>query len=528
MREFIVAVDVGTGSARAGVFDLGGMQMARVVTAIGVHQPDALFYEQNSAEIWQAVAQSVRGACEQAGVQPDEVVALGFDATCSLVLRDGNGTPVAASKSGPDQQDTMLWMDHRAIAEANEISSSSDPTLDRFGGYMSPEMQPPKLLWLKRNLPESWARAGLIFDLCDYLTWRATGSTSRSHSALAAKWAYEPDAPGAYPERFYQRIGLEDARLRTGLPEHATPSCEPIGTLSEAAAKELGLSTKCIVAAGLIDAYAGTIGVFCQSPEEAPTHAAALIAGTSSCVVVLRRCREEKPGVWGGFCGAALPGLWLMEAGQSSSGSLLDFLLRRHDAGGPPSLTLHMKILDRIAERIAQEGPAYGRPIAVLPDLHGSRGPMPDPAQTGAFSGLSLEGGFDNLCRLYWRTCVGLACGIRHVLENMPDAEMIATLLMGGGLAAHPLIPQLYADMTGRTVRVDETRDPVLLGTMINAAVAAGRYSSHAEAAANLTGSTTKTIAPRPDIHTHLAADYAAYHAMMRHRDELARILAVT
>lgn len=527
MREFIIAVDVGTGSVRAGIFDLGGVQKARVVTAIGISHPGELFYEQSSEEIWQAVIRSVQVACKEAGVQPEEVVALGFDATCSLVVRDRDGAPVTVSRQGNDATDTILWMDHRAIAEANEISASGDTVLDRFGGRLSPEMQPPKLLWLKRNLPESWKRAGRIFDLCDYLTWRSTGCNARSHSSLAAKWGYEPAAPGNFPAAFYARIGLEDAGERAGLPQSTTAPSTAIGTLCETAAKELGLSVNCIVAGGLIDAYAGTIGVFCQSPDAAWENAAALIAGTSSCLVMLQNEEHHHPGCWGGFRDAALPGLWLLEAGQSSSGSALDYLLRTHEAGGKPSHALHMHILDRIGERIADEGPGYGRPISVLPDFHGSRAPFPDANQTGVFSGLNLDGGFERLCQLYWRTCVGLACGIRHILENMPEPEKFETLLMGGGLAGHPLIPQLYANMTGRTLQVDDTRDSVLLGTMINAGVASGRFASYGEAAEKLSVP-IKIFHPQPEIRSFYEADYAAYHAMMRHRAELAEILGTS
>ena len=94
------------------------------------------------------------------------------------------------SRTADDARDTLLWMDHRAIAEAEECSLTRDPLLGRFGGRISPEMQVPKLMWLKRHLPESWNRAAQIFDLCDYLTWKATGSTARSHSPLSSKWGY--------------------------------------------------------------------------------------------------------------------------------------------------------------------------------------------------------------------------------------------------------------------------------------------------------------------------------------------------
>lgn len=82
--------------------------------------------------------------------------------------------------SGNKEQNVVLWLDHRAIKEANEINSLCHPVLQYVGGKISPEMETPKLLWLKRNMKkECWDKAGLFFDLPDFLTWRATDCESR-------------------------------------------------------------------------------------------------------------------------------------------------------------------------------------------------------------------------------------------------------------------------------------------------------------------------------------------------------------
>lgn len=525
MGEYIVAVDVGTASARAGVFTLEGRQLARAVTPIRVSQPGPGHYEQASGEIWQAVAASVRDAVREADIDAGEVRAIGFDATCSLVVRDGLGAPIGISADTEGDCDTLLWMDHRAVAEADEASSIDDPLVQRFGGRLSPEMQLPKLLWLKRHLPERWQRAGMIFDLCDYLTWRATGSNLRSHSSLASKWGYEPAAPGARPDGFYGRIGLDDLAERAQLPLVSHAPSRSVGSLSLAAQEALGLGPDTIVAPGLIDAYAGAVGVFCGSDLGQVEQKAALVAGTSSCVVTFAAEEINHPGCWGTFRDAALPGFWLMEAGQSASGALLDHILRMHPAGGEPSRERHLSILNHIAEKIAQTGSGYGLPIAILPDFHGSRSPVSDPAVRGMVVGLGLETDFDSLARLYWRACVSLACGIRHVLDHLPAGERIGRLLMTGGFAAHPLIPQLYADVTGRTIALHDGRDAVLLGTSVNAGLAAGLYDDLADASSRMTPA-TRTIEPRPDMADACARDYALYRMMLRQRDELGVLMA--
>lgn len=170
MRDYLMAVDVGTGSVRAGVFDLRGTQRARHTTPISLHQPQERHLEQDSAEIWTAVCRSVRAALSLAGLSGNDIAAIGFDATCSLVVRDRSGAPLSISTTGKENLDTLLWMDHRAAAQAERCNATEDPLLRRYGGRLSAEMQVPKLLWLKENMPAVWAEAGLIFDLCDYLT----------------------------------------------------------------------------------------------------------------------------------------------------------------------------------------------------------------------------------------------------------------------------------------------------------------------------------------------------------------------
>ena len=111
---------------------------------------------------------------------PSEILGIGFDATCSLVVVDTTGQPVTVSISRDPQRNVVLWQDHRAVAEAEEINGTKHPVLNFVGGLISPEMQPPKLLWLKRHLHEEcWKRAVHFLDLSDYLTYKATSSTVR-------------------------------------------------------------------------------------------------------------------------------------------------------------------------------------------------------------------------------------------------------------------------------------------------------------------------------------------------------------
>ncbi|WP_120279045.1 FGGY family pentulose kinase [Rhizobium sp. AG855] len=523
MREHLMAVDVGTGSARAGIFDLAGRQLARCVVPISVYRPLHNHMEQDSEEIWSAVCTASREALSAAGIGEETVGAIGFDATCSLVVRDRDGAPLSVSTTGTLKQDTILWMDHRAIAEAAECNAIDDPLLARFGGRLSVEMQLPKLLWLKRHMPETWEKAGLIFDLSDFLTWRATGIDMRSHSPLASKWGYLPQPPGARPDEFYARIGLADLAEKAGLPATSHPIGLPVGSLSDGAAAALGLTAGCIVAPGLIDAYAGAVALFGTSRSPVGDHAA-LIAGTSSCIVMLSEKPISGPGCWGGFRDAALPGLWLTEAGQSASGAFLDHIVKDHPAGGTPTKDRHRALLDQIAERLAEEGPDFGLPISVLPDFHGTRSPVSDPLLTGTIAGLDLDRSLEGLLRLYWRSCVALACSIRNIIDHLPEqAGNPQNLFLAGGLADHPLLSQLYADATGCVMHVPDGCDAVLLGSAFHAAVCAGMFDG-TEVAGAAMRFPLRAVHPDPTRQKALARDHALLRTMIRHRNELAAL----
>src|SRR6185295_13562260 len=100
---------------------------------------------------------------------------LAFDATCSLVALDRQGRPVSVSTTGGDEWNVVMWADHRAVVEAEEITATGHRALAYLGGTMSPEMELPKLLWVTRKTAHAWSRYGLRLDLTEWLAWRASG-----------------------------------------------------------------------------------------------------------------------------------------------------------------------------------------------------------------------------------------------------------------------------------------------------------------------------------------------------------------
>ncbi|MGC4023888.1 MAG: FGGY-family carbohydrate kinase [Mesorhizobium sp.] len=485
MPRYVCSVDVGTGSARAGVFQADGQLLGRGVEPILLNRPSADYAEHDSENIWQSVCKAVQAAVGAAGVKPEDIAGLSFDATCSLVVRGREGEPVSVSPGGDDRWDTIVWLDHRALAEADQCSATGHEVLDFIGGTMSPEMETPKLMWLKRHLPKSWERAGHFFDLADFLTWRASGSTERSQCTVTAKWTYLAHERAPWRRDFFEAVGIGDMLERGTVPPSAVSPGTDLGPLTAEAAQALGLTQKCRVGAGLIDAFAGALGVlgpYAGKPEELARQMA-LIAGTSSCVMTMASEPKQLRGFWGPYYGTILPGLWLTEGGQSATGALLDHVIRLHGAGGEPSAAMHQRIADRINALRAEEDDLSPR-LHVLPDFHGNRSPYADSHALGVVSGLTLDASFDSLCRLYWRTAVGVALGVRHILDTLnAHGHDIDTLHVTGGHTRNALLMELYADATGCTVVEPETDEAVLLGTAMIAAAACGLYPSLAEAA---------------------------------------------
>lgn len=526
MRDLVIGVDVGTGSARAGVLSRAGRLMGRAEHPIDMNQPEANHAEHDSEQIWRAVCAAVRGAMAAAGAGPDHVAGIGFDATCSLVVRAPDGGQVSVSRSGEARWDTIVWLDHRALAEAEECTASGHRVLDYIGGVMSPEMETPKLMWLARHLPERWSQAGHFFDLADFLTWKASGSLARSQCTLTCKWAYLAHERPSWPRDFFAAMGLPDMLERGRLPDTASPIGADLGPLTPEAAEALGLTTACRVGAGLIDAHAGALGVLgghAGDPASLDRHLA-LIAGTSSCVMALSAEPRPTHGVWGPYYGAVLPGCWLNEGGQSATGALLDHIIRWHGAGGTPDAATHARIAARIMELRAREGLDLAGRLHVLPDFHGNRSPLADPHAVGVISGLTLDSGFDSLARLYWRTAVGIALGVRHILEALNARGYgIDTLHVTGGHLKNPLLMELYADAAGCTVIAPAAEDAMLLGTGMAAASAARLYPDLAAAALGMRQG-GRARAPDARARPRFDADYRVFlemHAQRRALDEL-------
>lgn len=487
-----IGVDVGTGSARAGVFDSAGALLGTAKHAIATWHEAGEIVEQSSDDIWQAVAAAVRGAVSQSRVAPRAIAGLGFAATCSLVVVDQRGRPLPVGPSEDPARNIIVWMDHRALDQARRINLTREKVLQYVGGVISPEMETPKLLWLKEHRPAVFAAAGQFFDLPDYLSWRATGSRDRSACTVTCKWTYLAHERRWDPGYFH-RIGLEELAeegfVRIG--DKVVDVASPLGGgLTAEAAADLGLAPGIPVGASLIDAHAGGVGtVGGASMADDPVSVESRIAyvfGTSACIMATTREPTFVQGVWGPYFSAMVPGLWLNEAGQSAAGAALDQLLSLHPAAAAAadqarrSGKLLLAFLEELALADAPSPSAVAmlaRGIHVMPEFLGNRSPEADPDARAVIAGLGLERDNASLVKLYVAGLCGLSCGARQVMEALAARGLkISTLIISGGAAQSRLVRQILADVTGLDVAIAATAEPVLLGAAMLGAVAAGDF----------------------------------------------------
>jgi D-ribulokinase len=482
--RYVVGVDVGTGSARAGVFDASGRMLASAKRDITLFQAHGSVVEQSSNEIWAAVCASVRQALSDAAIPPDQVAGIGFDATCSLVVLGEGGKPIAVGPSDDPERNIIVWMDHRAVDQAERINATGHAVLKYVGGRISPEMETPKLLWLLEHRPAQFAAAWQFFDLADFLTWRATGDLARSTCTVTCKWTYLAHERRWDPS-YFRTVGLgvlaDEQFARIG--RNVVDPGSPVGDgLTRQAAEELGLRPGTRVGAGMIDAHAGGIGTVGADGDAQACMA--YVFGTSSCTMTSTRGPVFVPGVWGPYFSAMLPDMWLNEGGQSAAGAAIDHLLsmhpaaaearRRAEAAGAslPAMLADLAVhaaggLSEAAQRL--DG------LHVVPEFLGNRAPFADPQARAIVAGLDMSADLDSLVTLYVAGLCGIGYGLRQIIEAQVTAGApIERVVISGGAGRGDLVRQLLADVTGKPVLATEAEEPVLLGAAMLGAVAAG------------------------------------------------------
>lgn len=297
---------------------------------------------------------------------------------------------------------------------------------------------------------------------------------------MTCKWTYLAHE-GHWDPDYFHRIGL-GILAEEGFARIGTRIVEP-GTslgrgLTARAAAELGLRPGTPVAAGLIDAHAGGIGTV--GAEGAPEENLAYVFGTSSCTMTTTRDPVFVPGVWGPYFSAMVPGMWLNEGGQSAAGAAIEALLALHPAAGVAAgagvpLPLHLAGLAAARVASLSEAVDLAGGLHVVPEFLGNRAPFADPQARAVIAGLGMEQDEASLLALYVAGLCGIGYGLRQIVETQAAAgATVARIVISGGAGQHELVRQILADATGLPLGTSGVAEPVLLGSAILGAVAAG------------------------------------------------------
>ena len=468
---YVIGIDGGTEGIRAHVFDLTGRPLASAVQAYDTTFPHPAWAEQDPEDWWAGLGTCVTGALAKAEITAGEIIALCVDTTCcSVVALDDNARPLRPA---------MIWMDVRAAKEAQSVAATGDGTLRINGdgsGAVSAEWMIPKALWIKNHQPEIYQRAAVICEYQDYINWRLTGRCVASLNNVSVRWHHQT-GHGGPPASLLAALGLDD--LAAKWPHEILKPGAVIATLSAEAAAHTGLPATTAVIQGGADAFIGMIGLGVTEPGEM-----ALITGSSHLHLGIAGGPVHKPGVWGTYMDAVYPGKAIIEGGQTSTGSVINWFKTRFAAG------TGYDELNALAAAIAPGADG----LLALDHFQGNRTPYTDARSRGAITGLTLMHGPEHV----FRAIIEAIClGTRLIIDNFGDSFDARRIVVAGGATNSPLWLQIHADTIGAPLVLTKVADAPALGCAILAATGAGEFSSIEEGTRAMVHA-ARTIEPDP------------------------------
>lgn len=486
MSTYVLGIDGGTESLRARIFDLSGRSLGDHAAPYAIEFPAPSHAEQDPEAWWDAASIATRAAIVAAGVDPADIAALACDTTsCTVVALDEAGTPV---------RPCLLWMDVRAHREAADVLATGDPALRINGGGagpVSPEWMIPKALWIKRHQPDVWARTTKVGEYQDFMTLRLTGRWVASLNNMTMRWHYQTQH-GGWPDALLARLDLSD--LRDKWPDAFAAPGDVIGPLTANAAKHLGLPETCQVVQGGADAFIGMIGLGVTQPGDL-----ALITGSSHLQLGVAIRETHARGVWGTYADCVYPGRYIIEGGQTSTGSIIAWYKRNfapdasYDELNAAAATL----------------PPGSEGLLALDHFQGNRTPHTDALARGAVTGLTLK---HTRAHVYRALIESICLGTRAIVDAFGTAFEARRIVVAGGAVNAPFWLQIHADTLGIPLEVTEQPEAPCLGAAILAAVGAGAYPDIDTACAAMVR-TARVIKPDMDAHAAYDPIFSRYQA---------------
>jgi L-ribulokinase len=524
--EFVIGIDFGTLSGRAvvvrvqdgaelgtAVHEYANGVIDQVLPTSGARLP-AQWALQDPEDWLEVLRRTVPAAVADAGIAAEQVIGIATDFTASTplpVLADG--TPLCRLDDLRERPHAYpkLWKHHAAGGQAERINALArerrEPWLARYGGLISSEWEFAKGLQILEEDPEIYERMERFVEGADWIIWQLCGRETRNTCTAGYKGIFQD---GGYPSEDYLRA--LDERFANFVSEKIGGPLAELGAragdLTEQAAQWTGLPAGIAVAVGNVDAHV-------TAPAARAIEAGQMLAvmGTSTCHIMNGDELAEVPGMCGVVRGGVTPGLWGYEAGQSGVGDIFAWFAdnavppRYHDEARARGLDLHDHLSQLAGE---QEVGAHG--LIALDWNNGNRSVLVDHELSGLILGLTLSTRAEDV---YRALIEATAFGTRKIIETFEASGLpVRELIVAGGLLKNPVIMQIYADVTRRSLHLIDSEQGPALGSAMHAAVAAGAYPDIYAAAATM-GKV------RRDVYAPDESRAGAYDALYEHYSTL-------
>lgn len=535
MSKYTIGIDFGTESGRALLVAVeDGREVATYVhpyangviderlpaDASGARlDPDWALQDPN--DYLEVFKRAIPAVLAQSGVSPNDVIGLGIDFTaCTMLPVKADGTPLCflpEYRSRPHAW-VKLWKHHAAQPEANKLNEIAAREgydfLRRYGGKISSEWFVPKAWQILDEAPEIYAAADRLIEAADWVVWQLTGRETRNLTTAGYKgiWSKEHGFP---PAAFFKAL---DPRLEKLVAEKLSREIAELGQkaggLTEQAAQWTGLLPGTAVAVANVDAH---VAVPAASVNEAGRMV--IIMGTSNCHMVLGTEERIVPGMCGYVQDGIIPGFYGYEAGQSCVG---DHFAWFTENCVPASYEREAEVRGINVHELLEERAAHLKPgesgLLALDWWNGNRSVLVDVDLTGMMLGMTL---LTKPEEIYRALIEATAYGTRVIIEAFQDNDVpVHEIVATGGLPdRNKLLMQIYADVTGRPIKVAGTHQGGALGSAMHGAVAAGKaaggYDSIFEATRAMASLRDDAYTPDPvakAVYDRLFAEYMLLH----------------
>lgn len=451
MRAYL-GIDIGTYESKGVIVDESGRIVASASRQHRMIVPRPGWAEHRAREDWWdefcGVSNELIGV---SGLAPAEVRAVACSAIgpCMLPLDEG-GEPLMNA--------VLYGVDTRAAAEIEELTAKSgeDVLIERCGQALTAQSVGPKILWLKRNRPEIFARTARLVTSTTYLVWKLTGHAVIDHySAVNFGPLYLPGS------NEWSTAIAGDLTPLDKLPELRWTS-EIAGGVTEAAAAATGLAIGTPVTTGTIDAAAEAVSVGVIAPGDT-----LLMYGSTVFIIALTARRLRDPRLW--YAPWLFPSEHAASAGLATSGTLTHWFREQFARELDPDSAMASLAIE------AEASPPGARGLIVLPYFSGERTPIHDPHARGMIFGLDLT---HTRGDVYRAVLEGIAYGTNHVFETYAEAgEEPRSIFAAGGGTKNPVWLQATSDVSGRAQIVREKTIGASYGDAFLAALAVGDVS---------------------------------------------------